>query len=149
MQLNGIKFVAALMATLKFFLSLLLLFVCFLLVPFFFHYYTLLSPSFTFSVSFFISCLMEPDITLLRHNGKKKFLKLNVLFMCMPKSHCTSVQKIINLNRSFRPCRRKLANERDQCKFSLYPSFELVPFVVRTKTNCEREKRLNLNKRRN
>ena len=72
MQLNGIKFVAALMVTLKFFLSLLLLFVCFLSVPFFFfHYYTLLSPSFTFSVSFFISCLMEPDITLLRHNEKK------------------------------------------------------------------------------
>ena len=73
MQLNGIKFVAALMATLKFFLSLLLLFVCFLLVPFFFHYYTLLSPSFTFSVSLFISCLMEPDITLLRHSEKKIF----------------------------------------------------------------------------
>ena len=73
MQLNGIKFVAALMVTLKFFLSLLLLFVCFHLVPFFFffHYYTLLSPSFTFSVSFFISCLMEPDITLIRHNEKK------------------------------------------------------------------------------
>ena len=72
MQLNGIKFVAALMVTLKFFLSLLLLFVCFLLVPFFFfHYHTLLRPSSTFSVSFFISCLMEPDITLIRHNEKK------------------------------------------------------------------------------
>ena len=53
------------------------------------------------------------------------------------------------LNRSFRPCRGKLSNEHDQRKFSLYPSFELIPFVVRTKTNCEREKRLNLNKRRN
>ena len=53
------------------------------------------------------------------------------------------------LNRSFRPCRGKLSNEHDQRKFSLYPSFELIPFVVRTKTNCEREKTLNLNKRRN
>ena len=42
-----------------------------------------------------------------------------------------------------------MSNEHDQRKFSLYPSFELIPFVVRTKTNCEREKRLNLNKRRN
>ena len=50
------------------------------------------------------------------------------------------------LNRSFRPCRGKLSNEHDQRK---YPSFELIPFVVRAKTNCEREKRLNLNKRRN
>ena len=74
--------------------------------------------------------------------------------MCLSNSDGTHVYTIINLNRSYRPCRRKLANEHDQCKFSLYPSFELVPFVVRTKTNCEREKiimirRLNLNKRRN
>ena len=74
--------------------------------------------------------------------------------MCLSNSDGTPVYTIINLNRSYRPCRRKLANEHNQCKFSLYPSFELVPFVVRTKTNCEREKiimirRLNLNKRRN
>ena len=69
--------------------------------------------------------------------------------MCVSKSHGTSVYTIINLNPSFRPCRGKLSNEHDQRKFSLYPSFELIPFVVRTKTNCEREKRLNLNKRRN
>ena len=69
--------------------------------------------------------------------------------MCVSKSHGTSVQTIINLNPSCRPCRGKLSNKHDQCKFSLYPSFELIPFVVRTKTNCVREIRFNLNKRRN
>ena len=98
MQLNGIKFVAALMVTLKFLWwtqranqksdtcvdsPLASPFVClfsfssffFFFFFFFFHNYTLLRPSFTFSVSFFISCLMEPDITLLRHNEKKKLKK--------------------------------------------------------------------------
>ena len=40
---------------------------------------------------------------------------------------------------------KEIGEERDQCKFSLYLSFDRSP----SWTNCEREKGLSLNKRRN
>ena len=95
---------------------------------------------------------LNPDTFSQKYQWTTQDLK--VCYMCLSNSDGTPVYTIINLNRSYRPCRRKLANEHDQSKFSLYPSFELVPFVVWTKTNCERDKiimirRLNLNKSRN
>ena len=90
-------------------------------------------------------CMLFQLTWLKKYQLTTYLMKWNVLFMRVPKSHCTSVLTIIHLNRLFRPCRRKLAKSVISASFHFTRAMNWSP----SWTNCEREKGLSLNKRRN